>query len=93
MRRLTVVCPICGQKVTIEGKQTHAEARHWNASNSFLSSWNASEKYLSASNEERYYMYRQERNPYRFKVDDDGTVIIKYYKKKLMLDGVISCFY
>ena len=34
-------------------------------------SWNASEKYLSASNEERYYMYRQERNPYRFKVDDD----------------------
>lgn len=83
MRRLTVVCPICGQKVTIEGKQTHAEARHWNASNSFLSSWNASEKYLSASNEERYYMYRQERNPYRFKVDDDGTVIIKYYKKKI----------
>ena len=83
MHRLSTTCPICGQKVTLSGKQIHAEVRHWNASNRFLSSWNASEKYLSASNEERYYMYRQERNPYRFKVDDDGTVIIKYYKKKI----------
>lgn len=82
-RRLRAICPICGQKVCIGSKRLHAEAKHWSAPDDFLRKWGASNDYMKLSLEERYYKYRNERNPYRFLVDDDGSLIVKYYHKKI----------
>lgn len=62
--------------------RNHAEAKHWSAPNDFLKRWKASDEYINLSKEERYYRHHRERNPYRFLIDDDGTVNIKYHHKK-----------
>lgn len=77
-----VICPVCKKPIRISGQQRHAEAMHWTAPDDFLRRWGATEKYISSSQEERYYKHRPNRNKYRFLIDDDATVLAKYYQKR-----------
>lgn len=81
-RRMLIVCPICGEPIRISGQQRHVEAMHWTAPDDFLRKWKATEKYIKSSLEERYYKHRPNKNQYRFLIDDDATVLAKYYQKK-----------